>query len=60
VTAQVTQKDLTSGSFSVGSLPAYSVTKFTVYVWFEGQDIDCINKASGDKITIDLKFTKGT
>jgi hypothetical protein len=47
-------------SVSLGEIPGQSITKFTVYVWFEGQDVDCTNKESGGNITIDLKFKKGT
>lgn len=33
------------------------VTKFRVYMWIEGQDIDCENGASGRDITFDLQFS---
>ena len=33
------------------------VTKIRVYMWVEGQDVDCENGASGTDITFDLQFT---
>jgi hypothetical protein len=63
VGAQSTFKESDLGnatSVSLGEIPGQSITKFTVYVWFEGQDVDCTNKESGGNITIDLKFKKGT
>ena len=33
------------------------VTKLRVYMWVEGQDIDCENTASGGEITFNLGFT---
>ena len=33
------------------------VTKIRVYMWVEGQDVDCENSASGTDITFDLQFT---
>ena len=33
------------------------ITKIRVYIWIEGQDVDCINEASGANIKCDLKFT---
>lgn len=33
------------------------VTKIRVYMWVEGQDVDCENSASGSDITFDLQFT---
>lgn len=38
--------DLTSG-----------ITKYRVYMWVEGQDVDCENSASGRSIKFDLGFT---
>lgn len=38
------------------SLPA-GVTKLHVYMWVEGQDIDCQNNASGSDLTYLLSFT---
>ena len=33
------------------------VTKIRVYMWVEGQDVDCENGASGSSIKFDLGFT---
>lgn len=33
------------------------VTKVRVYMWIEGQDVDCENSASGGTITYDLQIT---
>ena len=36
---------------------AAGVTKIRVYMWVEGQDVDCENGASGSSINFDLGFT---
>lgn len=36
---------------------AEGVTKVRVYMWFEGQDVDCEDKASGGQVALDLKFS---
>ena len=41
---------------SVFSLPA-GITKVRVYMWVEGQDVDCENNASGGNIDYSLQFT---
>ncbi len=33
------------------------ITKIRVYMWVEGQDVDCENNASGSDITFDLQVT---
>ena len=33
------------------------VTKVRIYMWVEGQDVDCENSASGGNINYDLQFT---
>lgn len=33
------------------------ITKFRIYMWIEGQDVDCENTASGSDIRFDLGFT---
>ncbi len=33
------------------------ITKVRVYMWVEGQDVDCENNASGGQISFDLKIT---
>lgn len=58
--AQVTPKYTTpegnATSVSFAKLTA-GVTKLRVYMWVEGQDVDCENGASGSDITFDLQFT---
>ena len=34
------------------------VTKVRVYMWVEGQDVDCENNASGGQISFTLQFAK--
>lgn len=36
---------------------AKGVSKIRVYMWVEGQDVDCENSASGGNITFDLKIS---
>ena len=33
------------------------ITKFKIYMWVEGQDVDCENNASGTDIAFDLEIT---
>lgn len=33
------------------------ITKVRVYMWFEGQDVDCEDKASNGQVALDLKFS---
>ena len=47
--------DLTK-KYHIFSLPA-GITKMRVYMWIEGQDLDCENNASGTDITFNLEFT---
>ena len=42
--------------YKIFSLPA-GITKMRIYMWIEGQDIDCENNASGTDITFNLEFT---
>ena len=35
---------------------AAGITKFRVYMWVEGQDVDCENNASGGSISLNLQF----
>ena len=45
-----------SSNQALFSLPA-GITKIRVYMWVEGQDVDCENNASGGTIKFDLKIT---
>ena len=43
------------------SIPANSVCRLRIYVWLEGQDVDCINYAShGGGITVNIGLVKGS
>ena len=49
-------KNINNGNFA---LKANTVSRLRIYVWLEGQDVDCINHAStGGGIEIDLGLTK--
>ena len=43
-------------NFAFTQLPV-GVTKIRVYMWIEGQDIDCENTASGGKVSFNLGFS---
>lgn len=36
---------------------ASGITKYRIYMWIEGQDVDCENNASGTNVFYDLKFS---
>ena len=42
-------------------IPAFKlsngITKVRIYMWVEGQDVDCENNASNGNITFDLQIT---
>lgn len=46
-----------SNKLLYSSFPA-GVTKMRVYLWIEGQDIDCENNASGSYLTFNISFTQ--
>ena len=48
--------DYANTNYQVFSLPA-GITKMRIYMWIEGQDLDCENNASGTDITFNLEFT---
>lgn len=52
-------KSTPAGTFSNFKLTTLSagITKVRIYMWIEGQDVDCENNASGGTITYDLQFT---
>lgn len=42
------------------TIPANSVCRMRIYIWLEGQDVDCINYAShGGGVELDLGLVKG-
>lgn len=54
------QQTITSFEKPIFSLP-YGVTKFRVYVWLEGQDIDSLETISeGTTVSISINFIKDT
>ena len=56
VTGSVAGRTDASDLIEVMSLPA-GVTKMRVYLWVEGQDVDCENTASGTNLKLDIAFT---
>lgn len=43
------------------TIPANTICRLRVYVWLEGQDVDCINYAShGGGVTVNLGLVKGS
>lgn len=49
-------KDTDNASNKAFNLDA-GITKVRVYIWVEGQDVDCLNSVSGAAFTAALKFT---
>ena len=39
---------------------AAGVTKVRVYMWIEGQDVDCENMASGTNVNFNVQFSKAS
>ena len=58
-----TTKDIAIGDSPViGTLPGAAggqITKIKVYVWIEGQDLDCNNSTSAGRVLINLGFDSG-
>ena len=48
--------DQSAASDKCFTLPA-GITKVRVYIWMEGQDVDCVNSVAGSSLIADLKFT---
>ena len=46
-----------SSNQAIFQLPA-GITKVRVYMWIEGQDVDCENDASGANVDFDLQITR--
>ena len=40
------------------SVPAGSVMKILVYVWIEGQDVDCFNEIAAGQVKLEIVFAK--
>ena len=56
VTPNITTKSNNDTYKKVFDLPA-GVTKMRIYMWIEGQDIDCENNATGSDISYNLQFS---
>jgi hypothetical protein len=50
----------TATTSTIHSIAANSIVKFTVYIWLEGQDVDCNDQTANGSFTVDLKFNDGT
>lgn len=48
--------DQTAATSKVFNLSA-GITKMRVYIWVEGNDVDCLNSVAGAALTANLKFT---
>lgn len=54
-----TVTDLTNLGADKITLTGNSIMKARIYIWIEGQDVDCIDTAStGKEINVTLGFTK--
>ena len=40
------------------TIPAHTYYKVTIYIWLEGQDVDCTNEISGSDLGIAITFKK--
>ncbi len=56
VTPTITTTTGQTGQITFATLQA-GVTKYRIYMWIEGQDIDCENTASGGNVEFNLGFT---
>lgn len=45
-----------SGNVAITTLSGNMITKYRVYIFIEGQDIDCNNAESGGTVDVNLKF----
>ncbi len=55
----ITSIDSTEAATDYFMLTSNTVSRLRVYIWLEGQDVDCINQASyGGGIEVDLGLTK--
>lgn len=59
VSALLKEPAVDNGEGTLVAPPSLSagVTKFRIYMWVEGQDIDCENNASGTNISYELSFS---
>lgn len=58
ITSDVTTSDFTTNASTISlcSLPSETVTKLRVYIWLEGQDVDCSASIAAGYISTALQF----
>jgi hypothetical protein len=56
VTASLADGSSEYSNATIATIPANSMVKFTVYIWLEGQDVDCIDQTANGDILVDLIF----
>ena len=56
VTPSIRTKQANDTAYKVCDL-SKGITKVRIYMWVEGQDVDCENNASGSDITYDVQFS---
>ena len=60
-TVQALQSPKTTYTINVGDLTKDQVKYFNLYVWFEGQDVDCYDANAGAEVSdIEFKVTGTT
>ncbi len=58
-TGTTAQADITDTEGTAIVLQPNKITKVRVYIWLEGQDVDCLNTASyGDRLQAKIRLTK--
>lgn len=57
-TATTTVKTCGTSSTGMVTVPGGSVMKVMIYIWIEGQDIDCFNGIASGEVKIELIFAK--
>ncbi len=55
--AKVTTVTDTTGVSALGTMTQDCITKYTCYIWIEGQDVDCANDVASGKFDVALKFS---
>ena len=46
-----------TGASVLGEMGQDCITKYTCYIWIEGQDVDCANDVASGSFKVDLKFS---
>lgn len=55
--AKVTTVTGATGVSALGTMTQDCITKYTCYIWIEGQDVDCANDVASGKFNVALKFS---